>query len=650
MPIHQLSVQLANQIAAGEVVERPSSVVKELLENAVDAGAHKIVLEVEGAGRLAVVVRDDGVGIAREELALALAPHATSKISTLEDLDAIATLGFRGEALASIASVSKLTLTSKPATQEDAFAVHTEGPAMEPVIVPAAHPNGTSVEVRELFFNTPARRRFLRSDRTEFMRIKDIWLRTALAHSDIAFELYQDGKLVHTIPAVDVTDNAGQRRRFAKLIGGQFVREAVDLAIKTPSLELSGLLLPPPPEYASVPENIYLFLNGRPLSDKLLTHALREAYTEVNGSRAAVRALLFLRCDPHAVDVNVHPRKDEVRFHEARVVHDCLVDAVVSTFRGQKMPAREEEHLPPPSLSPTQIANFNSMSAEIGQARSYAAQAGSQAKFNALINKMKQAPTPPTPPKEPAATPLFDPATLAPTQEVARTASTISRSLEQSKTKAQVGASTSNSAPVPTPVNSGSNLLAAAAVGDGAQLLDSPLPGVWLLKLRGRYFLVKTLTLQQALYAQDLMAKVAAGPLPAVSLTLPFTLRTDGALIRALKQCPQALERMGFKLKLKRESLDLLAIPQELKGSELVGNAGRALHLTAAGAKSISNGQCPQQLAQLLASCVTFLPLTSKAESAALLSKITDVTALAAMAGVSELMIDKWAHDLLGGA
>ena len=146
------------------------------------------------------------------------------------------------------------------------------------------------------------------------------------------------------------------------------------------------------------------------------------------------------------------------------------------------------------------------------------------------------------------------------------------------------------------------------------------------------------------------MAKVAAGPLPAVSLTLPFTLRTDGALIRALKQCPQALERMGFKLKLKRESLDLLAIPQELKGSELVGNAGRALHLTAAGAKSISNGQCPQQLAQLLASCVTFLPLTSKAESAALLSKITDVTALAAMAGVSELMIDKWAHDLLGGA
>ncbi|MBO8415291.1 MAG: ATP-binding protein, partial [Proteobacteria bacterium] len=194
MPIHRLSVQLANQIAAGEVVERPASVVKELVENAIDAGAGHITLELSGAGRQAIVVRDNGSGIPRDELTLALEPHATSKIYTLEDLEAVKTMGFRGEALASIAAVSKLTLTSKPKDQDKAYKVHTEGPEMTPIVEPAAHPDGTSVEVRELFFNTPARRRFLRSDKTELSRIKDIMLRIAMAHSTLSFEVVHEGR------------------------------------------------------------------------------------------------------------------------------------------------------------------------------------------------------------------------------------------------------------------------------------------------------------------------------------------------------------------------------------------------------------------------------------------------------------------------
>ena len=192
--IKLLSKQLASQIAAGEVVERPASVVKELLENAVDAGGTSILCEIRNAGKVLVRVRDNGKGIVKDELPLALAPHATSKISTSDDLNSITTLGFRGEALASIASVSKLTLTSKTADEENAFAVSVEGPEQNPVIIPAAHPTGTTVDVCELFFNTPARRRFLKSDRTEFLRIKDIFVRVALAHPTLAFELKNDGK------------------------------------------------------------------------------------------------------------------------------------------------------------------------------------------------------------------------------------------------------------------------------------------------------------------------------------------------------------------------------------------------------------------------------------------------------------------------
>ena len=192
--IRRLSKQLASQIAAGEVVERPASVVKELLENAVDAHGTHILCEIKEAGKLLIRVRDNGTGIVKDELPLALAPHATSKIYSSDDLNSITTLGFRGEALASIASVSKLTLTSKTKDEDNAYCVKVEGPEQEPLIAPAAHPDGTTVDVCELFFNTPARRRFLKSDRTEFLRIKDTFIRIALAHPDTGFELVNQSR------------------------------------------------------------------------------------------------------------------------------------------------------------------------------------------------------------------------------------------------------------------------------------------------------------------------------------------------------------------------------------------------------------------------------------------------------------------------
>ena len=315
MPIRRLSVQLANQIAAGEVVERPSSVVKELLENAVDAKATKIVCDLKNSGKTLIRVRDNGQGIPHEELPLALAPHATSKIATLEDLEAILTLGFRGEALASIAAVSKLTLTSRTKDEDHAFSVEVEGPQQDPEINPAAHPVGTSVEVCELFFNTPARRRFLRSDRTEFMHIREIFVRTALANPDIDFELNLDGKNVVNVKAV-MGDEKKRLVRLSKLAGSDFNRNGIFVRGEDPCLNVSGVLLPPPDVEESAVENIFLFLNGRPIADKVLTHALKQAYSEVAGRSCPVRCVLYLNCDPHEVDINVHPRKDEVRFHE----------------------------------------------------------------------------------------------------------------------------------------------------------------------------------------------------------------------------------------------------------------------------------------------------------------------------------------------
>ena len=319
--IHLLSPRLANQIAAGEVVERPASVAKELLENSLDSGARRIDVEVEQGGVKLLKVRDDGGGIAPDDLPLALARHATSKIRELEDLEAVLSMGFRGEALASISSVSRLTLTSRTADAEQAWQVETEGRDMEPRVQPAAHPVGTSVEVRDLFFNTPARRKFLRAEKTEFAHLQEVIKRLALARFDVGFHLRHNGKTVFALH--EAGDEISRARRVASVCGPAFLEQALPIEIERSGLRLWGWV-GLPTFSRSQADLQYFYVNGRMVRDKLVAHAVRQAYRDVLFNGRHPTFVLFLEIDPSTVDVNVHPTKHEVRFRDSRMVHDFL--------------------------------------------------------------------------------------------------------------------------------------------------------------------------------------------------------------------------------------------------------------------------------------------------------------------------------------
>lgn len=319
--IQLLSPRLANQIAAGEVVERPASVAKELLENSLDAGARRIDVEVEQGGIKLLRIRDDGGGIPADDLPLALARHATSKIRELEDLEAVASLGFRGEALASISSVARLTMTSRTADAEQAWQVETEGRDMEARVQPAAHPVGTSVEVRDLFFNTPARRKFLRAEKTEFDHLQDVIKKLALARFDVAFHLRHNGKTVFALH--EANDDIGRARRVASVCGPAFLEQALPIEVERNGLHLWGWV-GLPTFSRSQADLQYFYVNGRMVRDKLVAHAVRQAYRDVLFNGRHPTFVLFLEIDPAVVDVNVHPTKHEVRFRDSRMVHDFL--------------------------------------------------------------------------------------------------------------------------------------------------------------------------------------------------------------------------------------------------------------------------------------------------------------------------------------
>lgn len=324
MAIHILSPQLANQIAAGEVVERPASVVKELVENSLDAKATRIDVDIERGGEKLIRIRDNGCGINKDELILALARHATSKIATLDDLEAIMSMGFRGEALASISSVSRLTLTSKPADQTEAWQSYAEGRDMDVTVKPAAHPNGTTVEVLDLFYNTPARRKFMRTEKTEFGHIDEVVRRIALSRPDVSINLTHNGKLVKQYRAAH--DEVQQERRLGTICGTGFMQGALALSWEHSDLAIKGWVVSP--SNTPVSETQYCYVNGRMMRDRLINHAIRQAfegYLEDNQQPAYV---LYLTIDPKQVDVNVHPAKHEVRFHQARLVHDFIYQAV----------------------------------------------------------------------------------------------------------------------------------------------------------------------------------------------------------------------------------------------------------------------------------------------------------------------------------
>jgi DNA mismatch repair protein MutL len=320
MSIQVLPDLLVNQIAAGEVVDRPSSALKELIENSLDAGAHAIEVELTSGGMQCVRVRDDGCGIARDELPLALARHATSKIASLGDLERVASLGFRGEALASIASVSRLTLTSRVAGERHAWSVAAEGPTLA-APAPATLSAGTTVEVRDLYFNTPARRKFLKSESTEYAHCDETFRRVALSRCDAAFTLHHNARARwHLKPQKP-------RERIAALLGDTFDASALVVDESAGTIRLHGLVGSPEQAGASRDAQ-YVFVNGRYVRDRLLAHAIRQAYEDVLHHQRHPSYVLYLELEPAGVDVNVHPTKIEVRFRDSRAVHQFVFHAV----------------------------------------------------------------------------------------------------------------------------------------------------------------------------------------------------------------------------------------------------------------------------------------------------------------------------------
>ncbi|MCP4002058.1 MAG: DNA mismatch repair endonuclease MutL [Gammaproteobacteria bacterium] len=350
MPITQLPSQLVNQIAAGEVVERPASVLKELLENSLDAGATRVEVDVEQGGIKLCRVRDNGVGIPSAELSLALSRHATSKIASLDDLERVASLGFRGEALPSIASVSRLTLISRERGNDAAWSMNSVGndnkPDEQPV--PAAGQEGTSVEVRDLFYNTPARRRFLRTERTEYSHLDRVARQIALSRFSVAFRLNHNGKAVLNLAAAATQEH--QEQRIAAICGKEFMQHALYIEHGAGDMQLRGWIARPTFS-RSQPDLQHFFLNGRAVRDRVIVSAVRQAYRDVLFSGRHPAYVLYLEMDPALVDVNAHPTKHEVRFRDSRPVYDFIRRSVESAVAGtHPKPGQDASQFTVPAL------------------------------------------------------------------------------------------------------------------------------------------------------------------------------------------------------------------------------------------------------------------------------------------------------------
>lgn len=344
--IRVLPPELINQIAAGEVIERPSSVVKELVENSLDAGATRVEVDIEQGGARLIRVRDDGVGIAPDELPLAVASHATSKIGSFDDLEHVASMGFRGEALASVSSVARFALISRQRQADAAFRIEVDGGRLQ-AARPAQHPPGTSVEVRDLFYNVPARRKFMRAERTEFAHIDDLLKSLALARSGVEFRLSHNGKPVRVWKAA--RDEQAMLQRIADVLGESFPAQSLHLDHAAAGLRLSGWVGLPTASRGQA-DSQFFYVNGRLVRDRVVAHAVRQAYADVLFHGRHPAFVLYLELDPAGVDVNVHPAKHEVRFREQRLVHDFLFrslhEALAQTRAGQFAEAAADEPSP----------------------------------------------------------------------------------------------------------------------------------------------------------------------------------------------------------------------------------------------------------------------------------------------------------------
>jgi len=337
MPIRVLPSELVDQIAAGEVIERPASVVKELVENSLDAGARRIEIDIERGGVGLIRVRDDGCGIPAEELPIAISRHATSKIASLDDLEAITTLGFRGEALPSIGSVSRLRVASHPTGAEHGSEINVDGGAIVPVR-PCAHPLGTTIEVRDLFFNVPARRKFVRSDATEVGHIARLVERIALSRFDVAFRLRSGDRVLLDAQAAGP---GAEDTRLGQVLGKEFLPRAVPVAHHAGPVEINGWVGLPTASRGQ-PDQQFWFVNGRAVRDKLLMNAVRVAYRDVLYGGRHATYVLYLTLDPKLVDVNAHPSKLEVRFRDSRQIHEFVFRAIERVIANTKPDAMAE--------------------------------------------------------------------------------------------------------------------------------------------------------------------------------------------------------------------------------------------------------------------------------------------------------------------
>ena len=353
-PIQKLPDNLINQIAAGEVIERPASIVKELLENSIDATADSITIELDRGGMQRICVRDNGTGIEKSQLQMALTRHATSKITNLDDLQTVNTLGFRGEALPSIASVSRLRMTSNNQSSNQGWELQTEGGALDTKLKPAAQTQGTTLEVNDLFYNTPARRKFLRTEKTEYTHCEQVVKKLALANFQIAFSLRHNQKLIFSLPTA--CDQADQVNRLGKLLGASFVDHAIYFDRSHGEMRLHGWLAAP--TYSRNQADLqYQYVNKRNIRDKSLSHAVKLAYQDVLYHGRHPAYVIFLEIDPQSVDVNAHPTKHEVRFRDNRAIHDFVRQTLKQAI-SELRPARlDADHFSKLASSVTTTSN-----------------------------------------------------------------------------------------------------------------------------------------------------------------------------------------------------------------------------------------------------------------------------------------------------
>lgn len=529
MPIQLLPPQLANQIAAGEVVERPASVVKELVENSLDAGATQIELEIEKGGSKKILIRDNGSGIAEQELVLALSRHATSKISSLADLEQICSLGFRGEALASISSVSRLTLTSKPAAQNQAWQASAEGRDMAVQVRPAAHPDGTSIEVLDLFFNTPARRRFLRSDKTEFSHIDELVKRLALSRFDVSWSLTHNGQPIRRLPLCQ--HQGARQKRLAAICGRAFAEQALWIENQYQQIRLSGWILPPAACQTQAACQ-YSYVNGRMMRDKLLNHAIRQAYGEQLSAEQQPAFVLYLELAPSEVDVNVHPAKHEVRFHQARLVHDfvvsALADALQQSLAIAAPPSTAQTGIKPTPTSAEPVTTWPAITKDNHYQRPQQADSNSPAGRSVGEGRLQ----------------------FTAQNPVGKVNSSQRSSLTGGPGK-EVNTST---------VNAQLTYLATST----AQALPQKAQGSYLL-VENRYVLWSE---QQQLYLQDLTQAAALAwqqQVVSAPLLLPLRLQLITPELDWLLQQAAALEELGFDLLIRDNTAIIRAVPQWLR-------------------------------------------------------------------------------------